>query len=129
MKKIYALGLLLPLLLVSCSEKKQDSSLSKSQFDPEVGYYIANLSSSGDNYYTEAQFNYLNNDNPTDTTPYNGNMSVSAPLPKVLSWDGNLDEYKVNIYSDDYLQDLVVSYVTSENSFEFYKSARYIKYI
>ena len=120
MKKIYALGLLLPLLLVSCSEKKQDSSLSKSQFDPEVGYYIANLSSSGDNYYTEAQFNYLNNDNPTDTTPYNGNMSVSAPLPKVLSWDGNLDEYKVNIYSDDYLQDLVVSYVTSENSFEFY---------
>lgn len=120
MKKIYALGLLLPLLLVSCSEKKQDSSLSKSQFDPEIGYYISDLSSSGDNYYTEAQFNYLNNDNPTDTTPYNGNMSVSAPLPKVLSWDGNLDEYKVNIYSDEDLQDLVVSYVTSENSFEFY---------
>ena len=120
MKKIYVLGLLLPLLLISCSEKKQDSSLSRSQFDPEVGFYISDLSSSGDDYYTEAQATYLINGDPTDTTPYNGNMSVSAPLPKVLSWDGNLDEYKVNIYSDEDLQDLVVSYVTKENSFEFY---------
>ena len=118
MKKIYVLGLLLPLLIVSCAEKNSEEPKSESESVEES--YINNLSSSGDNYYSEAQFNYLNNDNPMDTTPYNGNMSVSAPLPKVLSWDGNLDEYKVNIYSDDYLQDLVVSYVTSENSFEFY---------
>ena len=116
MKKIYVIGLLLPLLLVSCTEKKDD----KSSSEPVVEGFINNLSSSGDDYYTEAQATYLINGDPTDTTPYNGNMSVSAPLPKVLSWDGNLEEYKVNIYSDDDLQDLVVSYVTKEKSFEFY---------
>lgn len=86
---------------------------------------LSNLSSKGqDVRHTEAQLTYLNSDNYLDTTPYNGNMSVSAPNPVVLSWEasGNAKSYKVNIYKDADLSDLVVSYTSNEKSLDFYNS-------
>lgn len=118
MKKIYLLGLLLPLLIVSCAEKNSEEPKSESKSVEES--YINNLTSSGDNYYSDAQYNYLVSENYLDTTPYNGNMSVSTPMPKLLSWEGNFEEYRVNIYKDEELTDFVVNYFTNETSFEFY---------
>ena len=70
---------------------------------------------------TDIQYTYLTNDNPAETSPYNGNMSVSAPNPIRLSWNGQgVKEYKVSIFSDEDLQNLVVSYKTSNTHYDFY---------
>ena len=70
---------------------------------------------------TDIQYAYLSSENIADTSPYNGNMSVSAPNPIRLSWSGqNIKEYKVNIYSDEDLKNLVVSYKTGNTHYDFY---------
>ena len=74
-------------------------------------------------HFSDAQLNYLSSDNYTDTTPYNGNMSVSKPLPINISWE-NLENkaYKVEIYHDQSCNDssLITSYVVEGNAFDFY---------
>ena len=79
------------------------------------------LSVTGSGHFTAEQSAYLKSDNISDTTPYNGNMSLSAPTPTVLKWSGSgLNGYKVNLYKDEALQNLAFSYSTKKTSLEFY---------
>ncbi|MBO4856598.1 MAG: tyrosine-protein phosphatase [Bacilli bacterium] len=79
------------------------------------------LKVTGSTHFTEVQEAYLKSSNIEDTTPYNGNMSLSAPAPTVLKWSGSsLQGYVVNIYKDKELKDLAFSYTTKKTSLEFY---------
>lgn len=81
----------------------------------------SNLKVTGSKHFTEEQSKYLKSDNIADTTPYNGNMSLSAPSPTILKWGGSsLNGYKVNLYKDEALENLAFSYSTKKNSLEFY---------
>ncbi len=80
-----------------------------------------NLKVTGSKHFTEEQSAYLKSENISDTTPYNGNMSLSAPKPTILKWSGNsFNGYKVNLYKDEALQELAFTYTTKKNSLEFY---------
>ena len=85
-------------------------------------------------HYTEAQLNYLTNDDPSNTSPYNGNMSVSKPEPVTISWESTRDDisYCVELYKDmgeeGSLGNIVTSYVTDETSFDFYNPIFHQKY-
>ena len=103
-------------LLVSCNNQKPKKSEKEDPFINEISSSIE-----GNSIYTEAQIGYLTNNDPTNTSPYNGNMSVSKPNPVLLTWNGNLDEYQVNIYRNpDMLTDPEEIVVVSGNSYEFY---------
>ena len=74
-------------------------------------------------HFTEAQLNYLNNNNSSNTSPYNGNMSVSKPLPVNISWESEVSaSHYVELYEDEACQNLITRYVAggNENSFDFY---------
>lgn len=47
---------------------------------------IANVKAENKGHYTEEQLKYLTSDKYDDTTPYNGNMSISKPEPIVISF-------------------------------------------
>ena len=73
--------------------------------------------------YTDAQKAYIMSTNYSDTTPYNGNMSVSAPNPQIFKWDAKgVKDFTVSFYRDEELKDLAVTYVTKEKQLEFYNS-------
>ena len=81
----------------------------------------SNLKVTGSGHFTDEQSAYLKSSNIADTTPYNGNMSLSAPKPTILKWSGSsMNGYKVNLYKDEALQELAFSYTTKKNSLEFY---------
>lgn len=82
---------------------------------------FSNLSSSGfEQRHTDAQLAYLNSTDYLDTSPYTGNMSVSAPNPVVLSWEGTSKNVTVGIYKDEALTKLVANYqINNGNSLEF----------
>lgn len=69
---------------------------------------------------SQIQMNYLENTDNSNTSPYNGNMSVGLPTPVRLSWDGSGDSFTVKLYKDEELTDLVVQYVTSNTFLDFY---------
>lgn len=79
--------------------------------------------------HTDIQLTYLDSGNYLDTTPYVGNLSKSAPNPVHISWDeAGESDYIVHIYEDDDLENEVVSYVTSTNSFDFFNTKLGQKY-
>ena len=81
----------------------------------------SNLKVTCSGHFTDEQSAYLKSENIADTTPYNGNMSLSAPKPTILKWSGSsMNGYKVNLYKDEALQELAFSYTTKKNSLEFY---------
>lgn len=81
----------------------------------------SNLKAEVSGHFTPEQATYLNSDKYDDTTPYNGNMSVSKPLPVSISWDCNKkSSFIVDLYKDSSLTDCVISYSTEENHFDFY---------
>lgn len=104
-------------ILAACNGGSSSSSLVKLE--------IKNVSISGyESRHTEIQSNYLDNGDPTDTTPYNGNMSVSNPNPVKISWKSNREPengYKVNIFRN-YEEEPVVTYVTKDKTFDFYNT-------
>ena len=74
-------------------------------------------------HFTEAQLNYLTNDDPSNTSPYNGNMSVSKPVPVSISWESDKAvSYSVELYSDESCskESLVTTYQTDETTLDFY---------
>ena len=82
---------------------------------------LSNLKIATQGHFTEAQLNYLNNNDPSNTSPYNGNMSASKPLPITFSWDGEGDgTYEINISTSELSKDQVAFYTTKEHSFDFY---------
>lgn len=127
MKKAYKnlLFLSITYLLMGCN-----STPSVSSSETKILPSLSNLAATGfETRHTEIQLNYLNNETPGDTTPYNGNMSVSAPNPIHFSWEAiELENFNVNIYEDEQLQNLVVSYQTNEKELDFYNSLLNKKY-
>ena len=91
---------------------------------------ISSISSKRENgRLSEAQATYLNSENYSDTSPYNGNMSVGLPLPIRLSWKGsNISSYVVSIYRDQDLTDLAYQVKTSKFYFDFYNDELEQKY-
>lgn len=111
--KVLLLTLVSTCLLVACNNSKGKKEGSKGD-EP----FIDNLSAEIGSYYTEAQLNYLNNDDPSNTTPYNGNMSVGAPNPVVLSWEGLSKDCVLTIYNED--MEVEEAFGLDGNSYELY---------
>lgn len=90
---------------------------------------ISKLSVTGCSHFSDIQEVYLKSSNYEDTTPYNGNMSLSIPAATVLKWSGsNISKYKVNLYSDENLGHLEASYVTKKKELNFYNEKLNQKY-
>lgn len=127
MKKVL-LSILAIVPLVACShptsnEQSSSSSFSQSviieptSFGPREEITNVNVVSHG--HFTEYQTNYLSSDNYGDTTPYNGNLSVSKPTPIEITWESKVEgPYTVKIATPG--EDLV--YETNEKHFEFYNA-------
>ena len=88
---------------------------------------VTNLKAVAQGHFTEAQLNYLSNNDPSNTSPYNGNMSVSKPLPITISWEDNDKRpttYTVRICEgeDPSSKKTIVYYFNNihDNSFDFY---------
>lgn len=107
------------LLLLGCNS--QSNNQPSSEVIPPS---LTNLTVTGyEVRHTEAQLNYLNSENYTDTTPYNGNMSVSAPIPAHIAWEAtSLSSFTVNIYEDPDLSYLFASYQVEEPQLDFYNT-------
>lgn len=125
MKKSFVLVILL-VSLTACggnSISSNYSSISDSSVEDSSSSVfvpsITNLKAETTGHYTEPQLNYLKSENYSDTTPYNGNMSVSKPLPVHISWECDAPgPYKVEISPVSFASKLV--YETNETSFDFY---------
>ena len=65
---------------------------------------------------------YLTREDVSETTPYNGDLSVSAPNPIKLTWSGKNTVFNINVYKnpDCELGSFVTTYRTDANSFDFY---------
>ena len=78
---------------------------------------------------TDVQYAYLTNNNPADTTPYNGNMSVGAPNPIRLKWNAKgIKRYKVTIASDPDFRNIEAVYKTNKTHLDFYNDKFNTKY-
>ena len=81
----------------------------------------SNLTSKGSKHFTAEQEAYLKSETYDDTTPYNGNMSISAPEATVLSWKSSgMGTFKVSLYADEALTKLEATYYTKKKSLNFY---------
>ena len=108
------LSLLLVIPLVSCNNQATESVTSSL-----VPIGITNLKATPQGHFTEAQLKYLNSEDYTDTTPYNGNMSVSNPLPVSLSWESSAEgPFTIEISEKEKNSKIV--YTSDTNSFYFY---------
>ena len=115
------LSLLLVIPLVACSKSDESSVSSIIDGTSNKANPPSELKAVISGHFTEPQINYLNNEDPSNTSPYNGNMSVSKPLPISLTWESEINaSYFVEIYKDEDLKEKVVTYQTSEKSFDFY---------
>ena len=102
-RSLFTLLLLFP--LVACNNT-----------NTSVYFDVIKVSALG--HFTEAQKKYLSNDDETNTSPYNGNMSVSYPEPVHIEWESNYSgPYQVNISNNKGIQ---LNYHCSTNSFDFY---------
>ncbi len=127
MKKVL-LSLLAIIPLVACSHPEASSSISYSSsiiiYPTSSGprEQITDVKAVSQGHFTEYQANYLNSENYSDTTPYNGNMSVSKPLPVNITWESNVEgPYTVRIVGPR-SKTGVLEYVTNEKHFEFYNA-------
>ena len=101
------LPLLLVVPLVACSPQGQLVNVIK-----------AEATVSG--HFSKEQIVYLTNEDSSNTSPYNGNMSVSKPVPVTISWDGSEGLYDVSFFEDEDLTKNIVSYSVEGQSFDFY---------
>lgn len=108
----------------SSSSQVSSSSSESSSASISKQLEFSELQASTGTIYTDPQLNYLNSENYADTTPYNGNMSVSAPKGRTLSWNytGNFtpSEFIVNIYNDQELQDCIGTYSVETTEYTFF---------
>lgn len=72
--------------------------------------------------FTDVQMAYLTREDVSETTPYNGDLSVSAPNPIKLTWSGKNTVFNVNVYKNPDCEpgSYVTTYRTGANSFDFY---------
>ena len=87
---------------------------------------FSELSASGyEQRYTKAQLAYLERENYHDTTPYNGNMSESAPKPVKLSFKASSGKkFNINLYDSPECNEdsLITTYEVKDKSFDFYNT-------
>ena len=121
MKKVL-LSLMAIIPLVACSNPRSSSSSASQSISIDCSYpieRITNVQAASQGHFSEYQTNYLNSENYSDTAPYNGNLSVSKPLPINITWESNAGgPYMVNISSSKG----VLEYITNEKHFEFYNA-------
>ncbi len=98
------LPLLLVIPLVACQSAKTP---------------VSNLKAEVKGHFTEAQLNYLKSENYADTTPYNGNMSVSMPEPVHLTWEAGEGDYQVYVNREG-ADNVPVIYNVNKKEFDFY---------
>lgn len=120
MKKQIITLLFTSLLLVGCGSSSQASSEQSSE---EVKQ-ITNLTATGyEVRHTDIQLAYLDSENYTDTTPYDGNLSKSAPNPVHFSWESEkASNFTVHLYEGNNIDNEVASYKTSEKELDFYNT-------
>ena len=107
------------IFLVSCQKTNNDKP-SESTSKEEL-LEIKNLTAIETSHFTSEQVYYLSNNDPSNTSPYCGNMSVSAPKPIHLSWEGNYETYTVVIGKDENLTNVIGRYdVNEQKEFDFY---------
>lgn len=107
-KRIYTLSILF--ILAACNGKITFSELSATGFEQR---------------YTEAQLTYLNSEDYTDTTPYNGNMSMSYPNPTQLTFKASSGKkFDIELYNSlDCNEDsLITKYSIEGKKFNFFNS-------
>ena len=79
---------------------------------------FSNVKALTSGHFSEAQLKYLTNEDYSNTSPYNGNMSVSNPLPVKITWDAKVrGPFEVNIRNGNGLN---VTYSADNNEFDFY---------
>ena len=88
--------------------------------------YITGLKVESKGHFTQEQLNYLKSEEYTDTSPYNGNMSISKPEPVVFTWKSNYKKYIEFAITDGYGRLSVefdrpqYNYRVKGNRFEYY---------
>ena len=121
MKKVL-LSLIAIIPLVACSNSRPSGSSASRSISIDCSYpleEITNVQATSQGHFSEYQTNYLNSENYSDTAPYNGNLSVSKPLPINITWESNAGgPYMVNISNSKG----VLEYITNEKHFEFYNA-------
>lgn len=89
----------------------------------ELTNTITLLNAETKGHFTDVQLDYLNSKDYSNTDPYNGIMSVSAPLPVNITWESNEKiSYSVEFFEEEdcNANSLIVTYETDETSFDFY---------
>ncbi len=69
-------------------------------------------------HFTDIQLTYLQSENYADTTPYNGNMSKSEPLPVKLTWKSGSGQYIINLIGENNVD--IAQYSIRKKEFNFY---------
>ena len=111
-KAILTLLLLIP--LVACDNQATESVTSSIQ-----PINITNLKATPQGHFSEAQLKYLTSEDYTDTTPYNGNMSVSNPLPVNITCESEATgPFTIEISEKE--KNTKITYTSETNSFDFY---------
>lgn len=112
-KSLRILSLSFVILLSACNVKQ---AISDTKQD-----YTGHLS--------DIQYTYLSNNDVSNTSPYNGNMSVSDPNPVSLSWKATgIKKFKVKIAENQGMSNPSFVYETTEKKLDFYNGKLYQYY-
>ena len=80
-------------------------------------------------HFTDIQYVYLTNNDLSDTSPYNGNMSLSEPAPVSLSWKASgIKKFKVKISENQGMTNPSFVYETTKKQLDFYNGKLYQNY-
>lgn len=83
-----------------------------------VNITFSNVKAVSQGHFTDEQKNYLMKEDDTDTSPYNGNMSVSYPLPVLISWESNYKgPFQIDIVEGNNTK---LTYTSKTKNFDFY---------
>ncbi len=77
------------------------------------------LRAEGGNFWTDEQLAYLRSSAIDDTSPYCGNMSISAPRGAALYFKTSMKTKRISVYKDEGLTQLEATYVTHASNFFF----------
>ncbi len=80
-------------------------------------------------HFSDIQYTYLTNSDLSDTSPYNGNMSLSEPAPVSLSWKASgIKKFKIKISESQNMDTPAFVYETNKKQFDFYNGKLYQYY-
>lgn len=112
------------LLLVGCGSGESTSSSKESNTGTIEAVFTSFTVSGYETRHTDIQLAYLDSTNYEDTTPYDGNLSKSAPNPVHLVWEctGGTGNYNVLISESESFETPLAQYSVQGNEFDFYNT-------